>query len=78
MRKTCLLSQINYDLNLLLMKIRGRRVRVELASGMSDSRNAFQRGSRMGMDFGSSSDEPGDWRSSIRSSTNTDDRGGIL
>jgi hypothetical protein len=49
-------------------------VRVELASGMQDSRNAFQRGSRMGMDF--KSDEPGDWRSTIRSST-TDDRGGI-
>lgn len=41
---------------------------------MQDSRNAFQRGSRMGMDF-KSSDEPGDWRSTIRSS-NTDDRGG--
>jgi len=54
--------------------IRGRRVRVELASGMQDSRNAFQRGSRMGMDF--KSDEPGDWRSTIRSST-TDDRGGF-
>lgn len=50
-------------------------MRVELASGMQDSRNAFQRGSRMGMDF-KSSDEPGDWRSTNRSST-TDDRGGI-
>lgn len=50
-------------------------MRVELASGMQDSRNAFQRGSRMGMDF--KSDEPGDWRSTIRSSTTTDDRGGI-
>lgn len=50
-------------------------MRVELASGMQDSRNAFQRGSRMGMDFPSSSDEPGDWRSTNRSST-TDDRGG--
>jgi len=49
-------------------------VRVELASGMQDSRNAFQRGSRMGMDF-MSSDEPGDWRSTNRTST-TDDRGG--
>ncbi|VVC43713.1 Hypothetical protein CINCED_3A011384 [Cinara cedri] len=47
--------------------IRGRRVRVELASGMQDSRNAFQRGSRMGMDF--KSDEPGDWRSTNRTST---------
>jgi len=40
---------------------------------MQDSRNAFQRGSRMGMDF--PSDEPGDWRSTNRTST-TDDRGG--
>ncbi|XP_025205207.1 eukaryotic translation initiation factor 4B isoform X1 [Melanaphis sacchari] len=54
--------------------IRGRRVRVELASGMQDSRNAFQRGSRMGMDF--PSDEPGDWRSTNRTSS-TDDRGGF-
>lgn len=30
----------------------------------------------MGMDF-KSSDEPGDWRSTIRSSTTPDDRGGI-
>lgn len=59
-----------------LFQIRGRRVRVELASNMNDTRNAFQRGSRMGMDFGNSSDEPGDWRSSNRTSS-TDDRGGI-
>lgn len=59
----------------VFFQIRGRRVRVELASGMQDSRNAFGRGSRMGMDF--KSDEPGDWRSTNRSSTN-DDRGGIL
>ncbi|XP_022170689.1 eukaryotic translation initiation factor 4B [Myzus persicae] len=56
--------------------IRGRRVRVELASGMQDSRNAFQRGSRMGMDF-PGGDEPGDWRSTNRTSTTTDDRGGF-
>ncbi|XP_050541779.1 eukaryotic translation initiation factor 4B [Daktulosphaira vitifoliae] len=54
--------------------IRGRRVRVELASGAQDSRNAFQRGSnRMGMDF--KSDSPSDWR--IRNSTTSDDRGGF-
>lgn len=44
---------------------------------MQDSRNAFQRGSRMGMDF-PSSDEPGDWRSTNRTSTTTDDRGGKI